>query len=71
MGQQEPEFSAVKAHAGRRDDEPFLGEVKFIREGTIINAILIGQYIRLYFFIYRRIKASRAVVAETVPVSTN
>lgn len=49
----------------------FLGEVKFIREGTIINAILIGQYIRLYFFIYRRFKASRAVAAETVPVTTN
>ncbi|QFT65722.1 hypothetical protein FIU93_02950 [Labrenzia sp. THAF35] len=32
----------------------FLGEVKFIREGTILNAIFVGQYIRLYFFLYKR-----------------
>ncbi|WP_153062641.1 hypothetical protein [Metasolibacillus meyeri] len=32
----------------------FLGEVPFIREGTIINAILVGQYIKLYSFIARK-----------------
>lgn len=32
----------------------FLGEPKFIREGTILNAILIGQYIKLYFFLYKK-----------------
>ena len=35
----------------------FLGEIKFIREGTILNAILVGQYIKLYFFLYRKISA--------------
>lgn len=35
----------------------FLGEIKFIREGTILNAILVGQYIRLYFFLYKRMSA--------------
>jgi len=32
----------------------FLAEVKFIREGTILNAILVGQYIKLYFFLFRK-----------------
>ncbi|WPK13381.1 DUF6198 family protein [Lysinibacillus louembei] len=32
----------------------FLGEVPFIREGTIINAILVGQYIKLYSYIARK-----------------
>lgn len=41
----------------------YLGEVKFIREGTIINAILVGQYIRLYFFIHGRMQARKAVSA--------
>ncbi|KQV41445.1 MULTISPECIES: DUF6198 family protein [unclassified Rhizobium] len=35
----------------------FLGEIKFIREGTILNAILVGQYIRLYFFLYKKMSA--------------
>jgi len=35
----------------------FLGEIKFIREGTILNAILVGQYIKLYFFLYRKLSA--------------
>lgn len=37
----------------------FLGEIQFIREGTIINAILIGQYIRLYFFLYKKMSAGK------------
>ncbi|GAB2462847.1 YitT family protein [Comamonas humi] len=37
-----------------------LGEPKFIREGTIINAILVGQYIRLYFFLFRKLTAAKA-----------
>lgn len=41
----------------------YLGEVKFIREGTIINAILVGQYIRLYFFIHGRMQARKAAAA--------
>jgi uncharacterized membrane protein YczE len=41
----------------------YLGEVKFIREGTIINAILVGQYIRLYFFIHGRMQARKAASA--------
>ncbi len=34
----------------------FLGEIKFIREGTILNAILVGQYIKLYFFLFKKFK---------------
>ncbi|MCR8643958.1 DUF6198 family protein [Paenibacillus sp. N1-5-1-14] len=37
----------------------FLAEVKFIREGTIINAILVGQYIRLYTYLFNKRKASQ------------
>ncbi|RNB83149.1 hypothetical protein EDM59_19120 [Brevibacillus nitrificans] len=37
----------------------FLGEIKFIREGTIINAILVGQYIKLYTYLFKRAKASK------------
>lgn len=37
-----------------------LGEPKFIREGTIINAILVGQYIKLYFFLFRKLSAPKA-----------
>ncbi|MES2259718.1 MAG: DUF6198 family protein [Pseudomonadota bacterium] len=37
----------------------FLGEPKFIREGTILNAILIGQYIKLYFFLFKKIDAAK------------
>lgn len=39
----------------------FLGEIKFIREGTILNAILVGQYIKLYFFLFKKIQARKAV----------
>ncbi|QBE65870.1 YczE/YyaS/YitT family protein [Pseudoduganella lutea] len=44
----------------------FLGEPKFIREGTILNAILIGQYIKLYFFLFRRFRPAR-VARQEVP----
>ena len=36
-----------------------LGEPKFIREGTILNAILVGQYIRLYFFLFKKLQAAK------------
>ncbi|MGH3584885.1 MAG: YczE/YyaS/YitT family protein [Pseudonocardia sp.] len=32
----------------------FLGAPHFIREGTIINGILVGQYVKLYFFLFRK-----------------
>lgn len=54
----------------------FLGAPQFIREGTIINAILVGQYIKLYTFVYKKIVAKRqsakseaALVSETTPAS--
>ncbi|MEU4576333.1 YitT family protein [Nonomuraea sp. ATR24] len=37
----------------------FLGAPHFIREGTIINGILVGQYIRLYFFLFARFSRNR------------
>ncbi|MFT4002901.1 MAG: DUF6198 family protein [Rhizobium sp.] len=37
----------------------FLGEIKFIREGTILNAVLVGQYVKLYFYIYKRATAAK------------
>ncbi|OIS90420.1 YczE/YyaS/YitT family protein [Brucella cytisi] len=37
----------------------FLADIPFIREGTIINALLVGQYIRLYFFLYKRFFANK------------
>ena len=37
----------------------FLAEIKFIREGTILNAILVGQYIKLYFFLYKKMNARK------------
>jgi uncharacterized protein len=38
----------------------FLSKITFIREGTILNAILVGQYIKLYFFLFKKIKARKA-----------
>ncbi|WP_199031592.1 YitT family protein [Ralstonia sp. ASV6] len=35
-----------------------LGGPKFIREGTFMNAILVGQYIKLYFFLFQKIKTA-------------
>ncbi len=37
----------------------FLGAPHFIREGTIINAILIGQYVKLYFFLHKKLFARK------------
>ncbi|MEV6071214.1 DUF6198 family protein [Nocardia sp. NPDC052001] len=37
-----------------------LGAPHFIREGTIINAILVGQYIRLYFYLHNRYTARKS-----------
>ncbi|RDV00978.1 YczE/YyaS/YitT family protein [Trinickia dinghuensis] len=34
----------------------FLGKPEFIREGTFMNAILVGQYIKLYFYLFERLK---------------
>jgi len=42
----------------------FLRDIPFIREGTLINAILVGQYIKLYFFIFRKMKARNGILAS-------
>lgn len=39
----------------------FLGAPHFIREGTIINAILVGQYVKAYFFLYEKYAARKAL----------
>ncbi|MEV6558560.1 DUF6198 family protein [Nocardia sp. NPDC051756] len=47
----------------------FLGAPHFIREGTIINAILVGKYVKVYFFLYKKFAARKALapaVAEPV-----
>ncbi|MFF0740293.1 YitT family protein [Streptomyces sp. NPDC004111] len=36
-----------------------LGSPHFIREGTIINGILVGQYVKLYFFLFQHIAVKR------------
>ncbi|WP_233151663.1 YitT family protein [Pelomonas sp. KK5] len=36
-----------------------LGEPHFIREGTVMNAILVGQYIKLYFYLFKRFGGAR------------
>ncbi|MFI5801564.1 YitT family protein [Streptomyces sp. NPDC051561] len=36
-----------------------LGSPHFIREGTLINGILVGQYIRLYFFLFKHFSGKR------------
>jgi len=41
----------------------FLADIPFIREGTVLNAIFVGQYIRLYFFLYKRFWAEKAPLA--------
>lgn len=38
----------------------FLAGIPFIREGTIINAVLVGQYIRLYFHLFGRLQRRSA-----------
>lgn len=37
----------------------FLGAPHFIREGTIVNALLVGQYVKLYFFLHKKYTARR------------
>ncbi|MFC9437683.1 YitT family protein [Nocardia sp. NPDC057030] len=44
----------------------FLGAPHFIREGTIINAVLVGQYVKVYFFLYKKF-AGRKALAPAVP----
>ncbi|SHE87377.1 Uncharacterized membrane protein YczE [Seinonella peptonophila] len=39
----------------------FLSKIMFIREGTILNAILVGQYIKLYTFLYKKAKARKSI----------
>ncbi|UGT43172.1 DUF6198 family protein [Nocardia yamanashiensis] len=40
-----------------------LGAPHFIREGTIINAVLVGQYVKLYFFLHAKFTARKATPA--------
>lgn len=47
-----------------------LGAPQFIREGTILNALLVGQYIKLYTFVYHKIVARREPVTQEA-ASTN
>jgi len=48
----------------------FLGAPHFIREGTIINAILVGQYVKVYFFLYKKFAARKALAPSvTDPVT--
>ena len=35
------------------------GKVMFVREGTLFNAILVGQYIRLFTYLYNKHKAKK------------
>lgn len=39
----------------------FLADIPFIREGTVLNAVLVGQYIRLYFFLFKKSQDRKAV----------
>ncbi|UGS28190.1 DUF6198 family protein [Microbacterium resistens] len=41
----------------------FLGSPQFIREGTIINAIFVGQYVKLYTWIFTKITGRRKAAA--------
>lgn len=36
-------------------------KIMFVREGTLLNAILVGQYIRLYTYMYKKNKEKRDV----------
>lgn len=44
----------------------FLGEPHFIREGTIMNAILVGQYIKLYFFLFKKLDAAHGMSSRSL-----
>ncbi|GFZ78387.1 hypothetical protein GCM10008018_24830 [Paenibacillus marchantiophytorum] len=39
----------------------FLSKIMFIREGTILNAILVGQYIKLFSYLFNRSKAKKGI----------
>ncbi|WP_067697427.1 YczE/YyaS/YitT family protein [Nocardia jejuensis] len=43
----------------------FLGAPHFIREGTIINAILVGQYVKLYFYLHKRYTARKTLPTKS------
>src|SRR5699024_9853282 len=45
-------------------------QVMFVREGTLLNAILVGQYIRLYTFLYNNYKNKRKFAASTIEQTT-
>lgn len=47
----------------------FLGSPHFLREGTIINAICVGQYIKLYFFIAKKVSSRRDRSVVGAPAS--
>lgn len=36
----------------------FLGKIMFIREGTLINAIICGQFIKMHTWIFNHLKKS-------------
>ncbi|MFJ4876392.1 YitT family protein [Streptomyces sp. NPDC088745] len=36
-----------------------LGAPHFVREGTVINGVLVGQYVRLCFFLFHRLRPRR------------
>lgn len=37
------------------------GKIMFIREGTILNAILVGQYIKLFTYVYKKNKEKKGL----------
>ncbi|NVD40530.1 hypothetical protein HT585_16805 [Ensifer sp. HO-A22] len=43
----------------------FLADIPFIREGTVLNAVLVGQYIRLYFFLYKKMQARKTAPSSS------
>ncbi|SEG24250.1 YitT family protein [Paenibacillus sp. UNC499MF] len=44
----------------------FLHKIMFIREGTILNAILVGQYIKLYTYLFNRSRAKKGLAPKIV-----
>lgn len=47
----------------------FLGRIVFIREGTVLNAILVGQFIKMYGYIANRLQKPKAADASLSPAS--
>ncbi|OPH54835.1 hypothetical protein BC351_30815 [Paenibacillus ferrarius] len=39
----------------------FLHKITFIREGTVLNAIFVGQYLILYSYLFRKAKARKGI----------